>query len=216
MQGRRADVRSAAEVEGLVRLAVESYGGVDVLVNSAGIQRYGDVVDTPEEVWDEVLAVNLKGAYLAAKHCVPEMRRRGGGAIVNIASVQAFASQNGVAAYAASKGGVVALSRSMAVDHAAEGIRVNAVCPGSVDTPMLRWAADRFRGERGVDEVVADWGRLHPLGRIISAEEVAELVAFLASDRAAAITGGEVRIDGGLLARIGVALPDAASEARSS
>ena len=216
VQGRRADVRSAAEVEGLVRLAVESYGGVDVLVNSAGIQRYGDVVDTPEEVWDEVLAVNLKGAYLAAKHCVPEMRRRGGGAIVNIASVQAFASQNGVAAYAASKGGVVALSRSMAVDHAAEGIRVTAVCPGSVDTPMLRWAADRFRGERGVDEVVADWGRLHPLGRIISAEEVAELVAFLASDRAAAITGGEVRIDGGLLARIGVVLPDAASEARSS
>jgi NAD(P)-dependent dehydrogenase (short-subunit alcohol dehydrogenase family) len=81
---------------------------------------------------------------------------------------------------------------------------------------MLRWAADRFRGERGVDEVVADWGRLHPLGRIIRAEEVAELVVFLASDRAAAITGGEVRIDGGLLARIGVALPDAASEARSS
>jgi len=216
VQGRRADVRSAAEVEELVRLAVESYGGVDVLVNSAGIQRYGDVVETPEEVWDEVLAVNLKGAYLAAKQCISEMRRRGGGAIVNIASVQAFASQNGVAAYAASKGGLVALSRSMAVDHAAEGIRVTAVCPGSVDTPMLRWAADRFRGARGVDEIVADWGRLHPLGRIIRAEEVAELVVFLASDRAAAITGGEVRIDGGLLARIGIVLPDATSEARSS
>jgi NAD(P)-dependent dehydrogenase (short-subunit alcohol dehydrogenase family) len=216
VQGRRADVRSAAEVEALVRLAVKSYGGVDVLVNSAGIQRYGDVVETPEEVWDEVLDVNLKGMYLTAKHCIPELRRRGGGAIINIASVQAFATQTGVAAYAASKGGVVALSRSMAVDHAAEGIRVTAVCPGSVDTPMLRWAAERFRGERSVEEVVADWGRLHPFGRIVRAEEVAELVAFLASDRAAAITGGEVRIDGGLLARIGVALPESASESRAS
>jgi NAD(P)-dependent dehydrogenase (short-subunit alcohol dehydrogenase family) len=216
VQGRRADVRSAAEVEALVRLAVKSYGGVDVLVNSAGIQRYGDVVETPEEVWDEVLDVNLKGMYLTAKHCIPELRRRGGGAIINIASVQAFATQTGVAAYAASKGGVVALSRSMAVDHAAEGIRVTAVCPGSVDTPMLRWAAERFRGERSVEEVVADWGRLHPFGRIVRAEEVAELVAFLASDRAAAITGGEVRIDGGLLARIGVVLPESASESRAS
>jgi NAD(P)-dependent dehydrogenase (short-subunit alcohol dehydrogenase family) len=216
VQGRRADVRSAAEVEALVRLAVDSYGGVDVLVNSAGVQRYGAVVDTPEDVWDEVLGVNLKGLYLAARYAIPEMRRRGGGAIVAIASVQAFATQAGVAAYAASKGGVVALSRSMAVDHAAEGITVNAVCPGSVDTPMLRWAAERFRGERSVEEVVAEWGRGHPLGRVIRADEVAELVAFLATDRAAAITGGEVRIDGGLLARIGVVIPASAGEAGTS
>ncbi len=215
VQGRRADVRSAAEVDALVRLAVESYGGLDVLVNSAGIQRYGDVVETPEDVWDEVLDVNLKGMYLTAKRCIPEMRRRGGGAIVNIASVQAFATQMGVAAYAASKGGVVALSRSMAVDHAAEGIRVNVVCPGSVDTPMLRWAAERTRGERSVQEVVDDWGRQHPLGRVVRAEEVAELVAFLLTERAAAIIGAEVRIDGGLLSRIGVALSEPASESRT-
>jgi NAD(P)-dependent dehydrogenase (short-subunit alcohol dehydrogenase family) len=216
-RGRRADVRSAADVEALVRLAVESYGGIDIVVNSAGVQRYGDVVDTPEDVWDEVLGVNLKGMYLAAKYSIPELRRRGGGAIVNIASVQAFAAQPGVAAYAASKGGVVALSRSMAVDHAPEGITVNAVCPGSVDTPMLRWAADRFRrAEQSVDEVVAEWGHGHPLGRVIQPDEVAELVAFLASGHAAAITGAEVRIDGGLLARIGVVLPASASEARSS
>src|SRR4029077_11100947 len=93
VEGRKADVRSAADVEALVRLAVESYGGVAVLVSSAGLQRYGDVVDTPEDTWDEVLDVNLKGMYLAAKYAIPEMRRRGGGAIVAIASVQAFATQ---------------------------------------------------------------------------------------------------------------------------
>jgi NAD(P)-dependent dehydrogenase (short-subunit alcohol dehydrogenase family) len=216
VQGRRADVRSAAEVESLVGLAVESYGGVDVLVNSAGVQRYGDVVDTPEEVWDEVLDVNLKGMYLAAKYCIPQMRRRGGGAIVNIASVQAFAVQAGVAAYAASKGGVVALSKSMAVDHAADGITVNAVCPGSVDTPMLRSAANHVLDGQSVEEVVAEWGRAHPIGRVVRPDEVAELVAFLAGDHAAAITGGEVRIDGGLLARIGVVLPAPASGGRTS
>jgi NAD(P)-dependent dehydrogenase (short-subunit alcohol dehydrogenase family) len=216
VRGLRADVRRSAEVEALVHVAVDSYGGVDVLVNSAGIQRYGDVVTTSEDLWDEVLDVNLKGMFLAAKHCIPEMRRRGGGAIVNIASVQAFATQRAVAAYAASKGGVVALSRSMAVDHAAEGIRVNAVCPGSVDTPMLRSAAELFRGERSSEELVREWGLMHPLGRVVGASEVAELVVFLASDRAAAITGGEVLIDGGLLAQLGVSLPEQVGESRST
>jgi NAD(P)-dependent dehydrogenase (short-subunit alcohol dehydrogenase family) len=215
-RGMRADVRRSADVEALVHVAVESYGGVDVLVNSAGIQRYGDVVTTSEDLWDEVLDVNLKGMFLAAKHCVPEMRRRGGGAIVNIASVQAFATQRAVAAYAASKGGVVALSRAMAVDHAAEGIRVTAVCPGSVDTPMLRSAAELFRGERSSEELVHEWGLMHPLGRVVRPDEVAELVVFLTSERAAAMTGGEVLIDGGLLAQIGVRLPEQASESRST
>jgi NAD(P)-dependent dehydrogenase (short-subunit alcohol dehydrogenase family) len=208
VDGRRADVTSSAEVEELVRAAVGRYGGVDILVNSAGIQRYGNVVDTPEEVWDEVLAVNLKGMFLTAKHCVPEMRRRGGGAIVNIASVQAFATQTGVAAYSASKGGVVALTKAMAVDHAADNIRCNAVCPGSVDTPMLRWAADLFKGDSSVDETIRGWGRSHPLGRVARAEEVAEVIAFLASDRASFVTGSELRVDGGLLAQIAVVLPE--------
>jgi NAD(P)-dependent dehydrogenase (short-subunit alcohol dehydrogenase family) len=208
VDGRRADVTVSAEVEGLVRLATERYGGVDILVNSAGIQRYGTVVDTPEEVWDEVLAVNLKGMFLTAKHCVPEMRRRGGGAIVNVASVQAFATQQGVVAYSASKGGVVALTKSIAVDHAAENIRCNAVCPGSVDTPMLRWAADLFKGDSSQDETVRTWGRSHPLGRVARAEEVAEVIAFLAGDRASFVTGAELRVDGGLLAQIAVVLPE--------
>jgi NAD(P)-dependent dehydrogenase (short-subunit alcohol dehydrogenase family) len=208
VEGRRADVRSSAEVEGLVRLAVERYGGVDILVNSAGIQRYGTVVDAPEEQWDEVLAVNLKGMFLTAKHCVPEMRRRGGGAIVNVASVQAFATQTGVVAYAASKGGVIALTRAIAVDHAADKIRCNAVCPGSVDTPMLRWAADLFKGDDSQDETIRAWGSSHPLGRVARPEEVAEAIAFLAGDRGSFVTGTELKVDGGLLAQIAVVLPE--------
>jgi NAD(P)-dependent dehydrogenase (short-subunit alcohol dehydrogenase family) len=208
VDGRRADVSSAAEVEGLVRFAADRYGGVDILVNSAGIQRYGTVVDTPEELWDEVLAVNLKGMFLTAKHCVPELRRRGGGTIVNVASVQAFATQGGVAAYAASKAGVVGLTKAIAVDHAAENIRCNAVCPGSVDTPMLRFAAGLFKGDGTEDETIRGWGSSHPLGRVARPEEVAEVIAFLAGDRASFVTGAELRVDGGLLAQIAVALPE--------
>jgi NAD(P)-dependent dehydrogenase (short-subunit alcohol dehydrogenase family) len=204
VDGRRADVRSSAEVEGLVRLAVERYGGVDILVNSAGIQRYGTVVETSEELWDEVLDVNLKGMFLAAKHCVPELRRRGGGSIVNVASVQSFAAQAAVVAYAASKGGVLALTKAIAVDHASDNIRCNAVCPGSVDTPMLRWAADLFKGDDTQEDTVRAWGRLHPLGRVARAEEVAEAIAFLVSARASFVTGTELKVDGGLLAQIPV------------
>jgi NAD(P)-dependent dehydrogenase (short-subunit alcohol dehydrogenase family) len=177
-------------------------------VNSAGVQRYGNVVDTPEEVWDEVIDINLKGIFLTCKHALPEMRKRGGGSVVNVSSVQAFASQKGVAAYTASKGAINAMTRAMALDHAEEKIRFNAVCPASVDTPMLRWAADVFKDNKTAEQVVDSWGRMHPLGRVAKVEEVAELIAFLASDRASFITGGEYKIDGGMTAALGVRLPE--------
>jgi NAD(P)-dependent dehydrogenase (short-subunit alcohol dehydrogenase family) len=204
----RADVTSAADMARLVAEAVGAFGGLDHLVYSAGIQTYGTVVGTPEEVFERTLAVNLKGAYLAAKYAIPRMIERGGGAIVNVSSVQGLACQTNVAAYAASKGALNALTRAMALDHAGERIRVNAVCPGSVDTPMLRHSAGLFKGASSLEATLEDWGRMHPLGRIASPAEVAEVILFLLSERASFVTGAEVRVDGGLLAGIGVRLPD--------
>jgi NAD(P)-dependent dehydrogenase (short-subunit alcohol dehydrogenase family) len=208
VSGTRADVTSSDDMKRLVGFAAEIYRGVDILVNSAGVQRYGTVVETEEEVWDEVLGVNLKGIYLASRHAIPEMRERGGGAIVNLSSVQAFASQKGVAAYTASKGGINALTRAMALDHAEDNVRVNAVCPASVDTPMLRWSANLFKGDKSVEETLEDWGKMHPAGRVARPEEVAEVIAFLASPRASFVTGGDYKVDGGMLAALGVRLPD--------
>lgn len=199
-----ADDGALAALAGRLR---DEYGGVDGLVCAAGIQRYGTVVDTSAALFDEVMGVNLRGTFLTCHHIMPLIQARGAGSVVIVASVQAYAAQRGVAAYAASKGALVSLVKAMAVDHAAEGIRVNTVCPGSVDTPMLRWAANQFSEGRPEDEVVADWGGTHPLGRVARPEEVADAIAFLLSGRASFITGMDLRVDGGLTAALGVALP---------
>jgi len=204
----RGDVRDAEAVRGVVEQAARHWGGLDIVVNSAAIQPYGSVETMSEADWDATLAINLKGAYLTGHFAIPEMRRRGGGAIVNIASVQGIACQTNVAAYVASKGGLLALTRAMALDHAADNIRVNAVCPGSIDTPMLRFAASENLAGRTEDEVIAGWGRAHPIGRVGLPAEVGAMVAFLTGPRASFCTGGEYKVDGGLLAKLGATLPD--------
>ena len=191
------DVRRGADMQAAMAEAAARHGGIDILACCAGIQRYGTVVDTPEEVWDDVLDINLKGIFLAAKYAIPEMRKRGGGAIVAISSVQAFASQAGVAAYTASKGAINALVRAMALDHAGENITVNAVCPASIDTPMLRWAADLWKGDSTAEATLDAWGRGHPVGRVGQPSEVAEVIWFLCSDASSYVTGTEIEVNAG-------------------
>lgn len=203
------DVTDESSVAAAVAHAVRHHGGLDVLVACAGIQRYGTAADTPRTTWEEVMAVNVEGAFLAAKHALPALRASGAGSIVLVSSVQAFVTQKNVAAYTASKGALNAFARSLAVDEAAFGVRANTVCPGSVDTPMLRVAAAGFAGSpEEADELIATWGRSHPLGRVARPADVAEAIGFLASDRAAFITGIALPVDGGLLAQVAVALPD--------
>jgi NAD(P)-dependent dehydrogenase (short-subunit alcohol dehydrogenase family) len=202
------DVAQSESVAGLVAEVRSRFGRIDILVNSAAIQPYGTVVTTRETDWDRVMSVNLKGIYLLAHHAIPVMKATGGGAIVNVASVQGIACQTNVAAYVASKGAVLALTRAMALDHAKDGIRVNAVCPGSIDTPMLRFAASKNKGNATEDEIIARWGQAHPIGRVGTSAEVGAMIAFLCGPTAGFCTGGEYKVDGGLLAKIGVVLPD--------
>ena len=192
-----ADVSQGSDARRIAEEAVAAFGGINYLVTSAGIQTYGTVVDTDEETWDRTLAVNLKGIYLAAKYCVPEMIKGGGGAIVNVASVQGLMSQPNVAAYAASKGAVIAMTRTMALDHAKDNIRVNSLCPGSIDTPLLRFAADTMAPD-DPEAAIEEWGKLHPLGRVGQPSEMAEVALFLVSDAASFMTGAAVVADGGL------------------
>jgi NAD(P)-dependent dehydrogenase (short-subunit alcohol dehydrogenase family) len=183
---------------------VRKTGPIDWLVYSAGIQRYGSVIDTDENMWDEVHAVNVRGAYLASHFAVPHMPP--GGAIVHVSSVQGVAVQQGVAAYAASKGALNTLTHAMALDHAAAGIRVNAVLPGTVDTPMVRASAEMFRGDGTTDSVLSQWGAFHPLNRVAQPAEIAKAIAFLLSDEASFITGSLMVVDGGLLSQLSVKL----------
>jgi len=196
-----ADVTNAAAVEAAVARTVTELGGVDQLVHAAGALRLGPLPALTEEDWDVLFSVNVKSCYLLARHVIPAMRARGGGAIVHVSSAYALACDPGGAAYGAAKAAVIALTRGMALDHAAEGIRVNAVVPGGMRTPMLEAVAR----ERGADpeQLFAAAGARNPLGRMVAPDEVVALVLHLLGDEASALAGGAYAVDGGLLARLG-------------
>ncbi|MGA9507047.1 MAG: SDR family oxidoreductase [Candidatus Sulfotelmatobacter sp.] len=204
VQVENCDVTDIDQVRSIIAKTVSQCGGLDVIVNAAAIHPFGTVVQTDLASWNRCMMVNVGSIYLLAHLGIPEMKKRGGGSIINLASVQGHACQRGVAAYAASKGAIHSLTRALALDHAADNIRVNSISPGSIRTPMLARSAANFSPNVPTEEAFARFGAAHPLGRIGTVEEVAELAAFLASDKARFCTGGDYLIDGGLLAGIGV------------
>jgi NAD(P)-dependent dehydrogenase (short-subunit alcohol dehydrogenase family) len=192
-----ADIASWEQVQAAVAECVRLHGRVDVLVNNAGIQTYGGPVDTTEEIWDRTMNVNLKGQWMMAKAAIPHMSGRG--AIVNVSSVQGLASQKNVLAYSTSKHALIGLTRSMAVDLAASGVRVNCVCPGAVDTPLIH---AQYAMVDDIQKFRDSLARAHPIGRMADPREIAEVIAFLASDRASFMTGSIVTVDGGLMTQL--------------
>lgn len=191
----RVDVTDESSVQSLFAQADERWdGGLDILANIAGVGTTTNVVDTSLDDWERVFAVNARGTFLCSREAVPRMIASGGGSIVNMASVAGLVGLRNRAAYCASKGAVVAFTRALAVDHVAQGVRVNAVCPGTVDSPWVRRLIEEV-GERREDLVARQ-----PMGRLGSPAEIADAVFYLVSDAAGFITGSELVIDGGLTA----------------
>lgn len=193
----QADVTRETDVESLVAAAVRHFGGLDIVVNNAGICQVCPAEESTVEEWDHTMAVNVRSVFLTTKHSVPHLRKRGGGAILNVASISSFVGQTGTPAYTASKGAVLMLTKSLAVDYGCDKIRVNCICPGITDTPMLRY----HMGQAGdPDAAIAE--RLHrvPLGEMLYPEDMGRAAAYLCSDDAGGITGASLVVDGGYIA----------------
>ena len=188
------DVRLQSDWDAALADCREQFGGIDILVNNAGLLIEGTAEETSDATWDKIFDVNLKGLFRGCRAVIPQMRQRGGGAIVNLASIDALSGAIGHLAYSASKGGVTALTRSLATDHAVDNIRVNAVCPGTITTPMVE---KMFKDTGDIDAARNASIVKHPLGRLASAGEVASVIVFLCSNDASFITGQSVSVDGG-------------------
>ena len=195
----RTDVTVAAEVERLVEAAVEAHGRLDCLFNNAGINMAGSVIEVPEAEWDYTIAVNLKSVFLGSKYALPHMIRGGGGAIINNSSNAGLIGRPNDPVYCASKHGIIGLTKSMALRHGPQNVRVNAICPGPIESQMMVEGRQALGDAAAFDRLAAGQTALK---RIAPAEEVAELVAFLASDAARNITGAAIPIDGGKTAGI--------------
>jgi len=194
------DLAVSAEVEPAVEQVATQMGGVDVLANVAGIQRYGTALTTSDAEWDETMDTNVRSAFLASKYAIPHVIRRGGGAIVIVGSVQSLTAQRNSMAYVVSKHALLGLTRSLALDFARHNIRVNCVCPGAIDTPLLRWAASL---DDDPQRVVEACSKMSMFGRMGRPEEIAQVIAWLASDLASFVSGTAIVADGGLLTPTG-------------
>jgi meso-butanediol dehydrogenase/(S,S)-butanediol dehydrogenase/diacetyl reductase len=191
----KADVAKSADVRSAVESTIERFGRLDILVNNAAIQTLAKLVDTTEEVWDQIHSVNLKGVFFGCKFSIPEMLRVGGGSIINIASVLGLVGDPDLAAYCAAKGGVIALTRAAALTYGPEGIRVNCVCPGDVETPLVQSYFDKDPDAEQLRRTVYS---KYALRRIATPEEIAKAVLFLASDESSFVSGSTMVVDGAL------------------
>lgn len=195
-----ADVTQENEVSAMVDAVMSRFGGIDVLVNNAGIINFGTVITADIDEWDALMATNVRSVFLVSRSALPHMIAGGGGSVVNLGSNLGLVGTRGAAAYATSKGAIVQLTKAMALDHVADGIRVNCVCPGTIDTPLVQ----RQRVGRTEEQLRQSDARLrerHPIGRMGTPEEVAAVIAFLASDEASFVTGSLYSVDGGYIAQ---------------
>ncbi|MCA1728805.1 MAG: SDR family oxidoreductase [Actinobacteria bacterium] len=195
---RQTNVTKPDEVEALVRCVVEEWGGLDVMVNNAGVGVASTTPETTEKDWDMVLDVCLKGTFFGMKYAIPAIKDSGGGSVINMSSIAALVGITDRAAYSAAKGGILSLTRAAAIDHVEEGVRVNCIAPGTVDTP---WVGRITAGYDDPEEARAQMQARQPHGRLVSPEEIAAMAAYLSSDEAGSIVGAVMVVDGGMTAR---------------
>ncbi|CAN5576281.1 SDR family oxidoreductase [soil metagenome] len=194
----KTDVTRDGDVEKLVGLAVSEWGGLDVMVNNAGVGVAGTAVTTTEEEYERVMDVCVRGTFLGMRHAIPAMAESGGGSVINMSSVAALVGLVDRAVYSAAKGAILAMTRASAIDHIGEGVRVNCIAPGTVDTP---WVARITSGYDDPEEARANMQARQPHGRFVAPEEIAAMAAYLAADESASVIGACMIVDGGVTAR---------------